>query len=877
MVNMLSKRLLSAIAFTASFVLAARSAPAIDCNRNGVDDLQDIARGTASDCNGNGIPDECETASGDIVFETPMGIPELLEGNGSWVAEDFDGDGRVDIAANSIRYVSDDDVFDKPIENGLLLVRNEGGGRFADPVRTSVIGDPLDPTDGIYWRLHAADLDGDGDLDLLRTGDETGEVPVLLNDGIGNFEVTVHDVFPLGAESVVLGDIDGDGDIDLAAGINSNRAWIEVTLPGMLSIVRNRGDGVLEPAENHPVFDDGGFGIWSLRAADLESDGDLDFVATHSGFLDRSGTQVAVLRNLGGGNFERTIHEVGERPRAAVVADIDGDMDLDILVPRWEATDLAVLRNRGGGAFEAAPPIAMPYKVRDSLQAADLDGDGDVDLAIGWGAEEPVHVDSGKVSFLMNAGGGVFGPAVTHQLAKPTYGPLLVDLNGDGLLDALVGKIVFQNRGGGTFDPVTTVPGGGVARDMDGDGYRDLLGYPPDFASLALIRNATGGGLAAGCDPFLRGDVNSDGAVSISDMLMLRRYMFGPGIVLNCLDAADVSDDENISICDDFLLLHALFQSSDWSLSLPPPSIQPGHDPTPNFVARDWGFCESQDQGTRLGCFSYRPEPAEKSGDLVIIGDIEATPGSDVLIPIYVSASVPVEAVQLVLRYDPAIEFTGDQAYGLDGVQKLVRRGTWYEGLEGKHPEVSLLTVHSGAGIVTIAIVGSFFQQGFDIPPGTDLPIAWIPARISPDVPPGTVLRLSPVTDAGGAGPFHLRNEITFQGGSRLVSFIPNVEEGRASIIPDQAFFFKRGDSDSSGTVDITDPIRTLGVLFLGQGFFLCEDAADANDDGAVDIADPILTLSFLFQGGARISEPYPMPGPDLTEDALGCFSIGRH
>ncbi len=82
---------------------------------------------------------------------------------------------------------------------------------------------------------------------------------------------------------------------------------------------------------------------------------------------------------------------------------------------------------------------------------------------------------------------------------------------------------------------------------------------------------------------------------------------------------------------------------------------------------------------------------------------------------------------------------------------------------------------------------------------------------------------------------------------------------------------FLRGDVDQNGTLQITDPIGTLGYLFLGSRTPGCLDAADANDDGALNLTDALFTLSFLFNSGAPIPAPYPDCGADRTPDQLGC------
>jgi hypothetical protein len=82
---------------------------------------------------------------------------------------------------------------------------------------------------------------------------------------------------------------------------------------------------------------------------------------------------------------------------------------------------------------------------------------------------------------------------------------------------------------------------------------------------------------------------------------------------------------------------------------------------------------------------------------------------------------------------------------------------------------------------------------------------------------------------------------------------------------------FRRGDCDSSGSVNLSDPISCLNHLFLGGQRWFCDDACDADDDGEVGVSDPIRVLSYLFRGGP---EP-PAPGPsecglDAAEDGLG-------
>ena len=85
---------------------------------------------------------------------------------------------------------------------------------------------------------------------------------------------------------------------------------------------------------------------------------------------------------------------------------------------------------------------------------------------------------------------------------------------------------------------------------------------------------------------------------------------------------------------------------------------------------------------------------------------------------------------------------------------------------------------------------------------------------------------------------------------------------------------FHRGDADNNGQLQLTDAIRILGVLFLGQGSISCDDAADADDNGQIQLTDAIRILGVLFLGQGSIPAPGPTADPcgeDPTADALGC------
>jgi len=83
--------------------------------------------------------------------------------------------------------------------------------------------------------------------------------------------------------------------------------------------------------------------------------------------------------------------------------------------------------------------------------------------------------------------------------------------------------------------------------------------------------------------------------------------------------------------------------------------------------------------------------------------------------------------------------------------------------------------------------------------------------------------------------------------------------------------FFVRGEATGDNRVDISDAVRILGWLFLGEFAPACIDAADANDDGRADLSDSVHILAYLFLGGAPPARPFPQCGVDPTADKLDC------
>jgi len=83
---------------------------------------------------------------------------------------------------------------------------------------------------------------------------------------------------------------------------------------------------------------------------------------------------------------------------------------------------------------------------------------------------------------------------------------------------------------------------------------------------------------------------------------------------------------------------------------------------------------------------------------------------------------------------------------------------------------------------------------------------------------------------------------------------------------------FVRGDVNSDGQVNVTDPVRLLTELFRGgDDGIACPDASDTNDDGELNVTDGIFLLEYLFTGDAVLPAPVGVCGVDPTDDDLDC------
>ena len=287
----------------------------------------------------------------------------------------------------------------------------------------STLARPLAGARGIT----VGDVDNDGWPDLFVTGDG-GRASLLLNEaGTRWSDPSSRLPFEIGtvAGSGVFGDMDDDGDLDLL-----------VLLREHATLLRNdRGDFHDITARAGLPQSLAGISLWF----DADRDGRMDLL------LDKvtgQGLQLHLARGLGDGRFDSSLLESDTPGTAAGTADVDGDGWPDLVLSVAEGADLVLLGGDTGFRRGPGGDLIADVGPAGNLLLADVDGDGDVDLFKTAGANLPARllVNAGDGTFLVAAGGA---PVVVDNL----------DLDLDGAQDLVFGGSrrglqLYRNRGG---------------------------------------------------------------------------------------------------------------------------------------------------------------------------------------------------------------------------------------------------------------------------------------------------------------------------------------------------------------------------------------------------------------------------------------------
>lgn len=350
------------------------------------------------------------------------------------ITADLDSDGDLDVVVSNLRHESDTIVW-----AGATLWINQRGGKFTP--RSGDFG-------GAYTT--AGDVDGDGDVDLLRWAND--RIEIHLNYGeedpaYGGFQVWYGIRQEEGSQnwhfvangSIALGDLNGDDRLDAVVGkcCASMMDKQDDTLPYLPWVWINTPDQSGYPKGEGLSLKLLGDLPMQPALGDLDGDGDLDIYAASlppkSGNYDSSDR---ILLNDGSGVFADSGQRLDNSRKAGTagsgsvaLGDLDADGDLDALAATARGASIWI--NQGGaqggqtGTFTRSGP-RLDHGYIEAVFLADMDADGDLDAVVAGGKQAAIWWNEAQGEFLDSG----------QRLKYPQYHGLAVgDFDGDGDLD----------------------------------------------------------------------------------------------------------------------------------------------------------------------------------------------------------------------------------------------------------------------------------------------------------------------------------------------------------------------------------------------------------------------------------------------------------
>jgi hypothetical protein len=432
---------------------------------------------------------------GDGTFQQPTEIPTRYLDR--IITADFNHDGLPDLATGTI---------------DVLLGNGDGTFQPQKYFNALVFGATAARTP-----LAAADVDGDGNLDLLAAGNATGPsaISVLRGKGDGSFRAPV--LFGAGTAfsiSLLVADFNNDRRLDAVAP-DAFGACFSVLFGDANGKFVTRRDFNIRRSSFQQTD------VMALAVADVNSDGNPDVVMVDNGDFGESAPRLILMNGQKNGTFLGPKEvATGDNPGPVSIdtADFNGDRNPDVVTANGKHIGIFL----GDGHNNFSTPVYYlgsggPFQVI----ATDINGDGKADIV---GSNE----GGNSVSVFLNDGAGHFG---THVETPLGYAPVWIavgDFNADGKVDvvaAIDGRkdptaIVLLGNGDGTFTKSAQLTSGGgsyfvYVGDFNADGKPDILAVSGNLLFYPGNGDGTFGSftITPGCGQtnMQIGDFNRDG------------------------------------------------------------------------------------------------------------------------------------------------------------------------------------------------------------------------------------------------------------------------------------------------------------------------------------------------------------------------------
>lgn len=310
--------------------------------------------------------------------------------------------------------------------------------------------------------VEVADMDGDDDYDLISANSD-GELVWYENDGSNNFTKHLIDDSDTDYERFRTADLDHDGDLDFVDYHFTDDALVWYKNNGSNSFTKNT---ILSTAGS----------TYLIRVVDLDGDGNFDITAA-------SNDKLSYFENDGSQNFSKTDLPDAVGVQSYDISDINNDGDLDFIVTQYNSNTFSLVNN-GDETFTGNFITITQAGASSNVHIHDFDNDGDGDF---------VYRAFGDIVVFENTGSSF----TSSQVLDGSSILFLRGVNGQGLPDIVTSSSVFKNTSSFSFlEQELNRNINGYPIDFDGDGDLDLIGNGSNGNDISLYQNANTPGFA---------------------------------------------------------------------------------------------------------------------------------------------------------------------------------------------------------------------------------------------------------------------------------------------------------------------------------------------------------------------------------------------